>query len=120
MLPQDWHITCTDNHWSSEQKTLEYIELVLLPYVKNTRRESGLPENFSTMALFDAFKGQTTNSTYQLLEQNNISVVNIPANCTNKLQPMDLSVNKSLKEFLKKQFGDWYSQMVFKDLEESR
>ena len=46
--------------------------------------------------------------------------MNIPANCTNKLQPMDLSVNKSLKEFLKKQFGDWYSQMVFKDLEESR
>ena len=72
------------------------------------------------MVLFDAFKGQTTDSTYQLLEQNNISVVNIPANCTNKLQPMGLSINKSLKEVLKKQFGDWCSQMVFKDLEESR
>ena len=54
------------------------------------------------MVLFDAFKGQTMDSTYQLLEQNNIS-----ANCTNKLQPMNLSVNKSLKEFLKKRFGDW-------------
>ena len=32
-LPKDWHITCTENHWSNEQKTLEYIELVLLPYV---------------------------------------------------------------------------------------
>ena len=119
-LPQDWHITCTDNHWSNEQKTLEYIELVLLPYLKNTRRELGLTESFPSMVLFDAFNGQTTDSTYQLLEQNSISVVNIPANCTNKLQPMDLSVNKSLKEFLKKQFGDWYSQMVFKELEESR
>ena len=79
-----------------------------------------MPENFPAMVLFDAFKSQTTDSTYQLLEQNNISVVNIPANYTNKLQRMDLSVNKSLKEFLKKQFGDWYSQMVFKDLEESR
>ena len=45
--------------------------------------------------------------------------MNIPANCTSKLQPMDLSVNKSVKEFLKKQFGNWCSQIVFKDLEES-
>jgi len=30
---------------------------------------------------------------------------------------MDL---KTLKEFLKKQFGNWCFQMVFKDLEESR
>ena len=60
---------------------------------------------FPAMVLFNAFKGQTTDSTYHLLEQNNISVVNIPPNCTNKLQPMDLSVNKSLKKFLKKQ---WY------------
>ena len=119
-LPQDWHVTCTSNHWSNEQKTLEYIELVLLPYLNKTRKELGLPESFPAMVLFDAFKGQTTDSTYQLLEQNNISVVHIPANCTNKLQPMDLSVNKSLKEFLKNQFGNWYSQMVFKDLKESR
>ena len=119
-LPKDWHITCTENHWSNEQKTLEYIELVLLPYVKNKRKELGLHDNFPAMVLFDAFKGQTTDSTYQLLEQNNISVVNIPANCTSKLQPMDLSVNKSLKEFLKNQFGDWYSKVVFRELDESR
>ena len=120
LLPQNWHITCTDNHWSNEQKTLEYIELVLLPYIKNKRNELGLSESFPAMVIFDAFKGQTTDSTYQLLEKNNISVVNIPANCTDKLHPMDLSVNRSLKEFLKNQFGEWYSKMVFKDLNESR
>ena len=32
---------------------------------------------------------------------------------------MNLIVNKSLKEFLKNQFGYWYSKMVFKDLDES-
>ena len=56
----------------------------------------GLHESFPAMVLFDAFKGQTADSIYQLLEQNNISVVKIPANCTNKLQLVDLSVNKSL------------------------
>jgi len=33
-LPKDWHVTCTENHWANEQKTHEYVELVLLPYVK--------------------------------------------------------------------------------------
>ena len=61
------------------------------------------------MVLFDAFKGQTYDSTYHLLEQDNIYAVNIPPDYMNKLQPMNLSVNKSLKEFLKKQFGNWYS-----------
>ena len=93
--------------------------MVLLPYIKNKRKELGLHDNFPVKVLFDAFKGQTTHSTNQLLEQNIISVVNIPANCTNKLQPMDLSVNKNLKEFLKNQFGDWYSKMVFRELDES-
>jgi len=75
-------------------------------------KELDQSETFPAMVLLDAFKGQTTDSTDHLLEQNNISVVNIPPNCTDKLQPMDLSVNKSLKEFLKKQLDDWYSQMV--------
>ena len=64
--------------------------------------------------------GQTTESPYQLLEWNNVSVANIPANCTDKLQPTDLSVNRSHKEFLKNQFGDWYSKMIFQDLDESQ
>jgi len=97
-LPKDWHVTCTDNHWSNEQKTHEYIEFVLLPYVKSTRRQLGLPDNFPAMVLFDAFKGQTTDATYRLLEQNYISVVNIPANCTNKLQWISV-LTRALKSF---------------------
>ena len=31
-----------------------------------------------------------------------------------KLQPMDLSVNKALKEAIKQQFGKWYSSMIYK------
>jgi len=37
----------------------------------------------------------------------------VPANCTGELQPMDLSVNKSVKEFLHARFQEWYSTEVF-------
>ena len=43
-----------------------------------------------------------------ILEKNNIYVVNVPANCTDKLQPTDLSVNRSAKEFMRNKFSEWY------------
>ena len=112
-FPKEWHVTATENHWSNEEKTKEYIKLIILPYVEKKRKELGLPTTFPALVLFDAFKGQTTELIYELLESNAIYIVSIPANCTDKLQPMDLSVNKSIKEFLKNKFGEWYASMVF-------
>ena len=40
------------------------------------------------------FKGQCTEEVLQMLEENNIERVCAPANCTDRLQPLDLSMNK--------------------------
>ena len=50
---------------------------------------------------------------YQLLEANNVYTISIPANRTDKLQPMDQSVNKTLKDFIKKEFNEWYFSVVY-------
>ena len=36
----------------------------------------------------------------------------IPANCTDRLQPLDVSVNRSVKEFLHQKFHSWYAESV--------
>ena len=36
----------------------------------------------------------------------------IPANCTDRLQPLDVSVNKFVKEFLCQKFHLWYAESV--------
>ena len=41
----------------------------------------------------------------------------IPANCTDRLQPLDLSVNKAAKEFLRRSFQTWYALQVCSQLE---
>ena len=51
-----------------------------------------------------------------MLEENNVYIVIVPANCTDRLQPLDLSVNKAAKEFLRKQFTEWYSNQVCQQL----
>ena len=58
-FPHGWLLSYTPNHWSNEEKTCEYIESVILPYLKQKRKELGLNESFPTLALFDVFKGQT-------------------------------------------------------------
>ena len=49
----------------------------------------------------------------QLLEENYIDVIFVPPNCTDQLQPLDLSMNKSAKDLLKAKFQQWYSDQIF-------
>ena len=108
-FPDDWDITFTPNHWSNEDKTKEYINNIVIPYVQRKRKELKLSPSHSALVIYDEFKGQLTPNIFSLLEANHIFVVKVPPNCTDRLQPMDLSVNKAAKEFLRKKFQNWYS-----------
>ena len=44
-------------------------------------------------------------------------MVPVPNNWTNYFQPLDLTVNKSSKDFLRKQAQSWYSQEIVKQME---
>ena len=67
---------------------LRYADKVLLPFVKKKREAMGLNESHPCLTIFDVFSGQQPPALCELLKKNNI---NVPANCTDKLQPLDLS-----------------------------
>ena len=69
--------------------------------------------------LFDCFKGQTTVKVKELLLQHDIRFVVVPASCTDKLQPLDVSINKPLKADMKTRFQLWYAAEVQRLLKES-
>ena len=117
-FPVDWNVTFTPNHWSNEEKMLEYVEKVIVPYVQSKRKKLELPEDYPALAIYDAFKGQQTPELTSFLERNNIYAVNIPANCTDRLQPLDISVNKAAKEFMRAKFREWYAEQVQKQLDQ--
>ena len=51
------------------------------------------------MGIFDKFTGQGTENLLKLHEDNHIHFAMVPTNYTDKLQPMDVSVNKPAKFF---------------------
>ena len=77
---------------------------ILFPYVRQKRKELGLPGEQTCLVIFDRFKAQCTTTVLEALEENHILVALVPADCTDRLQPLDASINKSVKEFLRDQF----------------
>ena len=66
---------------------------------------------------WDAFRGQTTDHEAQILDSLNIKVVKVPANMTHFLQPLDLTVNGSAENFMRKKFVTWYAEKIKKQMD---
>ena len=86
-----------------------------MPHVEKVREDVGADK--TARVVMDNFKGQVTKSVTNLLEDHNIHICLLPANTTDLLQPMEVSVNKLAEDFLKQQFIQWYSEQVMRQLE---
>lgn len=115
-FPNDWHLTTTPSHWSNEQTMIEYIDKIIIQHVDSKRKELGLSCNFPALVLFDHFSGQTSQAIINKLD---LMHVLIPRTCTDRLQPMDLSVNKPIKSCLQSSFQKWYASQIQKQIQQS-
>ena len=116
-FPPGWHITHSPNHWSTEITMLEYIGHIIIPYVENIRQML-YNEMTPGLIIMDNFKGQITEKVNDLLEENHLHVCLLPPNTTDLLQPMDISVNKPVKSFLKDKFSQWYAKQLLQQCED--
>ena len=48
----DWHVICTPNHWSNEDKMKEYIEKIIKPCVNCKGKELKVSSDQPALALF--------------------------------------------------------------------
>ena len=96
------------NHWSTETTMLQYIKNIIEPYISCVRDTFNMVTTPGVIIMAN-FKWQVTEKVSSLLEKCHLHVCLLLANTTDLLQPMDISVNKPAKSFLKEQF----SIMVF-------
>ena len=117
-FPKGFNVTQNPRYWSNEEETIKFIKHIINPRVIPIRKELGLPEDQSALLVWDVFKGQCNVKVNNFLTKLNIKVVMVPANMTHFFQPLDLTVNGSAKNFMKKKFVTWYANEVKKKVEE--
>ena len=91
---------------------VDYIAAVIVPYMKEKRKHLGLDSKHVGLVILDKFKEQTTDKVLNLLQTNDLMYVIVPPNCTDRLQPLDVSVNRAAKQFLRNKFENWYADQI--------
>lgn len=76
-FPRDWHITYSSTHWSNETTMKEYVDQIILPYIKRKRAELKLAPNHASLLLFENFKAQWTEQLLTYINSHNVYVRSI-------------------------------------------
>ena len=68
-FPAGWHVTHSPKHWSTEVTMVQYVNHIIVPYVKKVRE--AMNEEAVALVIMDHFKGQITKP---FLDAHNIHV----------------------------------------------
>lgn len=110
-LPSGTDVTHNVSHFSTEATMLRYMDNIIAPYLQKQREELSKPDT-PGLLVYDVFRAHTTDAVQQKIRDLNCLPVCVPPNMTDHLQPLDLAVNKPIKDFLKGKFIEWYSEEV--------
>ena len=115
-FPESFSLSANVNNFSNTMESIKLIHEFTLPYVERERRRLG-SECQPALLITDVFRRQMTQPVWDLLKENDILLVRVPANMTHIFQPLDLTVNRSAKSFFKRKFTEWYSNELKLQLE---
>ena len=115
---KEFSLSANPKPFSNTEESLKYVREIIKPYMNNQRLVNNLPDDQKALIVMDVFTGQTTSRIVESYEENNICIVDVPANMTKYYQHLDLTVNGYAKRFMKKTFNEWYAQQFKKQLDD--
>ena len=83
-LPDSFSISFTKYHWPSTDKSKEFLEKIIFPYLEITIEEKGYSKEQNYLIIMDTFKAQNRDTLKELCSENNCEIVNAQHNLTNK------------------------------------
>ncbi|CAB0015846.1 unnamed protein product [Nesidiocoris tenuis] len=105
-VPDHWGMGKSENGWMTGATFFEYITKIFEPWLK---------ENQIPRPVIFFMDGHTSHITYHLSDfclKENIILIALPPNTTHFMQPMDVSVFRSLKEIWKTTVHNWRVEHV--------
>ena len=119
-FPLSFSVTFTENHWSDTERPVKFFKEIIFHYLEETKRNKSYPLEQYALIIMATFKGQDNDTLKKLCAENNCDVVIEPHNLTNKFQPLDLSVNKTVKSFIQNKYNGWFADQVFTQLQNGK
>ncbi len=113
-FPDGWDIHHSESHWSTSDTPIRRESYC--PVRRRVRDSLDLPLRQRALCIFDVYKAHRGDELISMLGRNGISVVYVPAACTDQLQPLDLIPNNVFKSHLKSEFHNYYSSEVQRQL----
>ena len=105
-FPESFSLSANPKHYSNTVESIKLIEEIIVPYVEKERASLKLSDKEPALLIMDVFRGQMTEDVLNVLKENNILLVRVPANMTHLFQPLDLTVNGIFKAFMRKRFSE--------------
>jgi hypothetical protein len=117
-----FHLTHSENHWSSDETMEQYFKFIILPYIEDVLKQKNLSSSTSkAIVMLDCWSKhvkQDFRDMVRRVSQGRILLVYIPPRCTSKLQVADVALNYSFKCGIRTRFEDWATEHVMSQLED--
>ena len=92
---------CQDRAWMDEAVMLQWVKEVLEPWSKH------VPAGIVPYLLLDSYKCHLMSSVVHAIQDLGIEVDHIPGGCTGLVQPLDVGVNKPLKNQIRRKWEEY-------------
>ena len=103
-VPEGVEVLMHPKAWNSDEGMKTWTSKCLLPYVEGLRRTIAPGQLLLTMDMFRPHLGEEVTKD---LKKHDIVPCIIPGGITSLVQPLDVSINKSFKERLRRRWADW-------------
>ena len=91
------------NGWITEQLLLDWLDRI--------HNNLNIPPSKEGILVFDRCSVHTKDSIKDSLEKIGKKMFLIPGGCTGLLQPLDVSINKPFKDYLRQYFQEWFQNV---------
>ena len=88
--------------WMDQVIMKIWIKDVLIPHTKRQQ----------CLLVFDTFTAHLTDEVTQELQKANATVLLVPGGCTSKIQPVDVSLNKPIKQLVRNEFESYLTKAI--------
>ena len=99
--PAGCFYTCQENAWMDESIMLQWVDSVLQPYVATA------PPGIVPLLFLDSYKCHLMSSVVSRIQDLGIEVNHIPGGCTGLTQPVDVGINKPLKNRIRHKWEEY-------------